>query len=307
MLDLSEAASDYDLIMIELTDCCNLDCEYCYRSKLKLKGKLISEEEFLYAVSTIKKNAAILLCGMGEQFVHPKIYDYIDILKDRSVQLVSNGTIKIDVNHLFAHNNIQSITFSVNGPTEKVMKQSCSGYKTDVLLSNLRDIHEADKCPMAINMVIGDSNIHLLKEMVDFCQDNHVGSLNLLLPTSNLLWVKNNLNEIAGVLEDVCRYVSEEEKNIQVNLPDTMYCQYNSHIVPYISAGGYVRPCCSHDKGVNVIGSIKTGDMASIIQSSKWESFVKNTDCSKCSMNRFQFPGIERLQGTAIKNERTGK
>lgn len=307
MLDLTEAASDYDLIMIELTDCCNLDCEYCYRSKLNLKGKLISEEEFLYAVSTIKKNAGILLCGMGEQFVHPKIYDYIGILKERRVQLVSNGTIKIDVNRLFEHNNIQSITFSVNGPTEKVMKVSCAAYKTDILLSNLRDIHNVNKCPMAINLVIGDSNVHLLKEMVDFCQDNHVGSLNLLLPTSNPGWVKNNIDEITGVLEDVCRYVTVEEKNVQVNLPDTMYCQYNSHIVPYISVNGCVRPCCSHDKGVNVIGSIKTGDMASIIQSSKWESFTRNTDCSKCSMNRFQFPGIERLPGTAVNTERTVK
>lgn len=287
MFDLAIAASKYNLIMIELTDRCNLDCSYCYRSKMNLTGTYLSEDKFKSILDSIDKQAAILLCGMGEQFVHPRIYDFLGIAKDRSIQLVSNGTIPIDTAKLFKYNNIQSITFSVDGPDEETMKLSCKGYRTHVLLQNLESMARAKQCQVAINFVLGEGNLDTLVKMVDFAAQHEVQALNFLLPTSNQKWVRDNFGLIADKLREAQDYAAG--KGVEVNLPDTMYCQYNGYIVPYISLKGYVRPCCSHDKGVSVVGNIFSSSMQEILSSAAWDSFKRVNHCDNCSMNKFKF------------------
>ncbi len=291
MFDLATAASDYKLIMIELTDRCNLNCSYCYRSKLNISGSLLSKEQFEQILDRIDKDAAILLCGMGEQFVHPEIYDFIAIAKERSVQLVSNGTILLDVERLFKSDNVQCITFSVDGPDEETMKQSCKGYKAEVLIKNLENMDKAKRCQVAINFVLGKDNLDTLVEMVDFAARYNVQALNFLLPTSDPKWVRDNLTVISCKLGEAMKHAAD--KAVSINLPDTMYCQYNGHIVPFISLKGYVRPCCSHDKGVSVVGNVLKSNMQDVLKSDAWTAFKNGNYCESCSMNKFKFKHLD--------------
>lgn len=289
MSDLSKTAIDYNLIMIELTNGCNLDCEYCYRSRLKLKGKMLTEEEFLFRLERIKEDTAILLCGMGEQLTHPHFYDFLKLADKHMIQLVTNGTIEINMERLSETKNIQSITFSVDGHNEKMALKSCNRYRFDVLISNLEKLRDQNDIQVAINYVISKDNLDFLLEMADFCNVYQVSSLNLLLPTTDLKWVNSNYNRIYKHLYKLKKYVEDKKYAMYVNMPDTMFCLYNGSITPYISVEGYVRPCCSHDRGVRVVGRIQNNKMEEIMNDTPWKKFIKDFDCNKCSMNQFHF------------------
>lgn len=289
MSDLSKTAIDYNLIMIELTNGCNLDCEYCYRSRLKLKGKMLTQEELLFRLGRIKEDTAILFCGMGEQLTHPQFYNFLKLAGNHRIQLVTNGTIRIDMDRLTQVKNVQSITFSVDGHDEETAQKACSRYRFDILTSNLEKLQEQKDIQIAINFVISKDNMHYLFEMADFCNQYQVSALNLLLPTTDLKWVNNNYDRIHELLSELRKYVEEKNYAMFVNLPDTMFCMYNGSITPYISVEGYVRPCCSHDRGVRVVGQIQKNSMEEIMNDTPWKTFINEFDCNKCSMNQVHF------------------
>lgn len=289
MANLSQSAMDYNLIMIELTNCCNLDCEYCYRSRMNIKGKMLSEQEFQFRLGSIKRDASILFCGMGEQLTHPEIYHFLQIAKKHKIQLVTNGTIKIDTKELEKSANVQSITFSVDGADEETVQKLCSRYKFDVLLENLEQLTSQKRISKAINYVVSDKNFDQLICMADFCEEYHVEAWNLLLSTMDLKWVKENYHEIWEKFILLKEHIHKKNYHFYLNMPDTMYCHYNGVITPYISVNGYVRPCCSHDRGVKVVGNIKTNTMQEIIDGTQWRRFVAEFDCDTCSMNQAHF------------------
>lgn len=288
---LGEFASDYELIMIELTNACNLNCEYCSRGMMNNKNIMLTEREFRARLQSIKPGVSILFCGLGEQFTHPHIYDFIAIAKDNMLQLVTNGTILIDYDRLLKNNNIQSLTFSLDGPNEDIMTLSCKNYNFNNLEKNLQGISKKEGVGVAINCVVLENNLDYLKEMLDICEKYNVHALNLILPTNNLKWVNKNLDKIEEKFKELLVY--KREYNVAINLPDTMYCKYNDYITPYISVEGYVRPCCSHDRWIHAVGNIKRESMADLINSSIWRKFKEITDCRDCSMNQYAFPKLK--------------
>ena len=125
--------------------------------------------------------------------------------------------------------------------------------------------------------------------MADFCNQYKVSALNLLLPTTDLKWVNDNYDRIHKKLYELKKYVEDNKYEMVVNMPDTMFCMYNGFVTPYISVEGYVRPCCSHDRGVRVVGQIQKNNMEEIMNGALWKTFVNEFDCNKCSMNQVHF------------------
>ena len=289
MSELSKTATDYNLIMIELTNCCNLDCEYCYRSRMNLKGRMLTGEELLFRLERIKEGVPILFCGMGEQITHPQFYELLKLASGHQIQLVTNGTIDIDVERLIALNNVYSITISVDGPDAATASKSCSHYKFDVLTRNLERLSRQKSILTAINFVLSKDNMDAVFSMADFSYKYNVSALNLLLPTTDMKWVRENYDRIYELLAKLKKYVTEQNYNLFIGMPDTMFCMFKGKITPYISVEGYVRPCCSHDRGVNVVGRIQKNTMDEIMKGKAWKAFIDEFDCNRCSMNQFHF------------------
>jgi MoaA/NifB/PqqE/SkfB family radical SAM enzyme len=250
---------------------------------------MLTQEELLFRLGRIKENTAILFCGMGEQLTHPQFYDFLELAGNHRIQLVTNGTIRIDMDRLTRAKNVQSITFSVDGHDEETAQKACSRYRFDILISNLEKLQEQKGIQISINFVISKDNVDYLFEMADFCNQYQVSALNLLLPTTDLKWVSNNYDRIHEVLSELRKYVEEKNYTMIVNLPDTMFCMYNGYIIPYISVEGYVRPCCSHNRGVRVDGQIQKNNMEEIMNDTPWKTFINEFDCDKCSMNQVRF------------------
>lgn len=81
-------------VYIEITNICNLSCEFC--PKTNRKAKWINKEEFGYVLNQVKPYTDhIYLHLMGEPCAHPKIETFLEMSHQQGlkVNLTTNGTL----------------------------------------------------------------------------------------------------------------------------------------------------------------------------------------------------------------------
>ena len=68
----------YKKIYVEITNACNLSCDFCIKNKRKLK--FMSEDEFKIILEKIKNHTEYLYFHvLGEPLMHPKINEFINL------------------------------------------------------------------------------------------------------------------------------------------------------------------------------------------------------------------------------------
>ena len=72
-------------IMFEVTNVCNLRCKMCYHKNMEGKVGFMSEELFRKAISEAKEFGVenVALYTTGEAFLHPLIFYFIKIAKEK--------------------------------------------------------------------------------------------------------------------------------------------------------------------------------------------------------------------------------
>src|SRR3989339_1546866 len=85
-------------LMIEVTNACNLSCKMCYHKNMKRKIGFMTANLFTkvidQAVALGIENVGMYT--VGEAFLHPKIFDFIKIAKQKGVKYVyvtTNGNV----------------------------------------------------------------------------------------------------------------------------------------------------------------------------------------------------------------------
>lgn len=271
-------------VMLELTDRCNLDCEYCFRSNKRTKGKILDWDKFISIVEKLDFIEVVALCGMGEQLIYPKFYEAVSYLSEnnKKVAIITNGTVPINYERLYHLGNIKSITFSVDGTDSEVIKQICSKYDISKLLNNLELGRKYPLIRKEINCVITEKNIGNVIHMVSFCKEHGIDKLNMLLPTYSMGWIKDNIEEISCLLS----HISNESihSGIEYSSPYEMYCYYQGTPIPFISLNGLVRTCCDHFNRVPRIGNILESDFKQLYDTKAYQSFQSGKYCASCNM-----------------------
>lgn len=271
-------------VMLELTDRCNLDCEYCFRSKNTPNGNVLEFEKFRSIIQKIPFAEVISFCGLGEQLLHPKFYKMIEYVKSKNkkVAIITNGTIKIDYDKLVELGNIYILTFSIDGASEDDIKKICSKYKYSELIENLqRGTHY--KCfTKAINCVLTNKNIENIQEIVDFCDKYSINKLNILLPSYNMAWITKNIEKITKKL-NIIEYKAKK-KGIIYSSPYKQYCLFNDEAIPFITTQGIIRPCCDHFNKILKIGNILEKNFEEFWNSLVYTEFREGKYCLTCKM-----------------------
>jgi MoaA/NifB/PqqE/SkfB family radical SAM enzyme len=270
--------------MLEVTNTCNLKCDYCFRSKWHIHDKEISWETFLKIKERINFAESVCLCGMGEQLLHSRFYDMIEALEDKNVLIITNGTIPINYDKLSAKGNVSSITFSVDGPSEEIMLKSCLGYKFSNLLDNLKRSRGYSSLTIGINCVISPHNLDAMPSMVRFCSEYGVKVLNLLLPTYNMRWVKRKAEQIKNTMEEV--YIVAQDHGIKIKAPGEMNCVFEKSVIPFITLSGDVRPCCDHFNRISTAGNLLKNTFEEIWDSPTYRKFKSAEYCFGCVQNQ---------------------
>ena len=81
----------YKKIYVEITNACNLSCDFCIKNKRKLK--FMSEDEFKIILEKIKNHTEYLYFHvLGEPLMHPKINEFINLASlSYKVNITTNG------------------------------------------------------------------------------------------------------------------------------------------------------------------------------------------------------------------------
>lgn len=157
-------------VELHLTDCCNLNCEWCTDKKLRqnkatLDLKVI--EELFCKLN--EHGTGITLEGGGEPTLHPYFQEIVEIGKRKGLDmgLISNGT--IDIANCI--NKLQWVRVSLDSSTKgEYMQEKGVDYFEHVLenLKRMCDVRNPEKTFVGVGYVLTTRNQKKLMELVKY-------------------------------------------------------------------------------------------------------------------------------------------
>ncbi len=284
----------YKKIYVEITNVCNLKCDFCPMTKRA--PQFMTEEAFEAIITKIKGlTNQIYLHVMGEPLLHPNLPTFLEICHTHGlkVNITTNGVLIQSVKDLL-----------LTAPALKQVNFSLSSF-------------EANKGSLALERYIKDITTFILEAQ---SKTQIVSSLRLWNLDGALTKGANTWNEqIMSYLEaDLNLDFSIKEKcmsyrsgklsnNVYVNIahkfqwPDIELTEMTDRVFCYglrdqfgILVDGTVVPCCLDSEGNIPLGNILETSIESIIDSDRAKKMVKGfTDrqvteelCKKCGFAR---------------------
>lgn len=255
-------------IYIEITNCCNLNCEFCVKTN---RGKRsLSKEEFVNILDKIKPFTKYLYFHvLGEPLLHPNINEFIEIAsKDFFVNITTNGYL---INNLRT-NKIRQINISLHSFNEKYNK-NIDEYLNDLYkfaISNCKNTY--------INFRLW-ATTEYKDTIINFLEDKFqtkiiIGSNNKL--SDNIFLNFNN------------EFIWPDNAKEEVDTNKPCYALID-HIA--ILSNGLITACCLDASGKINLGNIFTDSIEDVINSKLFQDmyngFKKSIRihplCKKCN------------------------
>lgn len=166
-------------LMIELTNACNLRCVMCYNRLMKRKKGFMDADTYKLILDNARE-IGIKMVGLyttGESFLHPQIFDFIKLAKDRGFEYVyvtTNGIVLNEerIKKIF-DSGLDSLKFSIDGTSKETYEKIRIGGNFEVLYNNIkmvREMRDALKSKLKIyaSFVLVNDNRHELNKFKEF-------------------------------------------------------------------------------------------------------------------------------------------
>ena len=261
----------YKKVYIEITNRCNLSCDFCIKNKRELKN--ISIEEFKIVLKKLKPYTKYLYFHiLGEPLLHPKINDLINLAsKDFNINITTNGYL---IDKISDNSNIRQVNISLHSFDNKY----------NIALENyLNNIFKA------IDKLIDNKTYISLRlwvktkyndEMLAYINKRYNCNINL----DNGSYKINNYLFIDTFKE----FIWPDLDNNYYNETGKCYGLID-HIG--ILVDGTIVPCCLDTKGIIKLGNIYKDSLEEVINSAKCvnmiDGFKKNQKkeelCKHCN------------------------
>lgn len=269
-------------VSIEVTTRCQLDCVYCTREKDNPKDLPLKDlkriTDHLHGVKEI------ILCGMGETFCYPHLYDAVALLKDYKITIISNGAVPIHFEELNRANNIRLIVFSIDAPTKEKMMAICGGYRFDLLERNLWELHKHPKIAGIINSTLTTDNIDEIPSIIKFAKEHHLLAVNFELPIGNEKFTRENKERIRKRIQEGTEIAKKE--GIMINPFYRISCNTNGFLVPNIRLNGELYPCCNGMNQNTCVGNVFHEDIITLWESKVVPLLQQDAYCRNCKLTR---------------------
>jgi radical SAM protein with 4Fe4S-binding SPASM domain len=171
-------ATEFDQLLICVTNRCNIVCDYCFRGYNFSKIKEISFEDFKKVADHFDQkstNQKTFQFTGGEVFVKEGIEHWFKYIHDKGfrVWLTSNGVHrKIRENKIirevFENNKTSHIRISLDGPTAEIHERFRQKNTFDKVIENIRYLVSIG-VPVSAKSVITRENIVHVEEMLELC------------------------------------------------------------------------------------------------------------------------------------------
>ncbi len=274
-------------IYIEITNICNLSCDFCPKTKRSLS--YMSVELFETILNKVRGSTDYLYFHvMGEPLLHPQIGFFLEKCHeyDYMVNLTTNGTLIDRVSdRLIGKKALRQINFSLHS-----FDSNASNYSMNTYINKIFDF---------IDLVRKEGNIKISLRLWNLSKDkkdeknsyilNRIKKQFELDDTFEDLVSKYNALKIA---EDI--YLNQAARfdwpNIELNEINTRGFCYGLRDQLAILVDGTVVPCCLDGEGIVRLGNINEDSVSEILQSSRakelYEGFsnrqVVEELCKKC-------------------------
>ena len=301
-----------ELVQIEITNICNLNCRMCVRSFIRLPNKHMNYQLFTQVIDRLVGVKKVTLTGYGEPLLHPQIIDAIMYCKKQGleVSITSNALLlkSADFRRELLSSGLDSISFSMEsiegnpeyghdnqealGPIASFIKEKKEGkgQKPFITLQTL---------------MIKDKSQDLF-DIVEWGAKNGVDKVNVARFDLNTLGdiARPDENEERRIFQQFDRYRKLYDLRIDC-FQDTVFSglagkfyKYGKGLLrldkrcvrlldfSYINIDGYIRPCCALVN--NSMGKITEKSLREIWDSKKYKTFRKNYSkvhwCKKCDV-----------------------
>ena len=223
----TELASYPICFQIESTSYCNAECimcgHYIYKNSIAkhIPMQLIENlEKYLMYAETV------ILHGVGEPFLHPRIIDIIHFYGKYDIKIVTNTNLSIlnpDILECI-RDHFSEIEVSIDGCTREIYESIRINLCFDTLLKNINLLNKfASKIPKKIAVVATRQNLHQLPDFIMFAKNNGFYAVKFSTITSNKM-TQNQVDEIQNYPETASLQLKRamilaKKYNIEIELP----------------------------------------------------------------------------------------
>jgi radical SAM protein with 4Fe4S-binding SPASM domain len=282
-------------LQIEPTILCNLECTFCINPFLPRARTSLSLEKFRRILSEVPSTTKISLVGIGESFMNKELWSIIREAKARGIEIgtTSNGTILTDkILEDLVSSDLDWLNFSIDGATKATFEKMRPGAVFEEMLANVRRVVDAfggrARPVIDIWFLSNRENIHELPDMVDLVRSLGISKLN----TQGVhYWGHPDWHERAGeanTIDDLASILRETKRRADaagvefewLNFPDpaaARSCKWPWK-GSYITADGYVTPCCENGSDPERInfGNIFEQSFGEIWNSKQYQQFRRD-------------------------------
>lgn len=265
-------------IYIEITNKCNLDCDFCIKNNRE--KKFMSLEEYQLVLSNIKPfTNYVYLHLMGEPLLHPYINEIIDLTNQNkiNVNITTNGYL---IKRITGNKNIRQINISLHSFNEKY-KLSLDEYLNNIYLS----IENMPETIVNFRLWAGTKNY-----------DNIINSLesryNKKIIPNNLGNFKLDKNVFVSIKHEF-EWPKIKEGGREILQPTSGTCLALKDHIGILSNLDVVA-CCLDSNGDINFGNLKHISLSEIIKSEKFNYIKTNLEnniktealCQNCNFYR---------------------
>ncbi|MCX7774027.1 MAG: SPASM domain-containing protein [Clostridia bacterium] len=257
-------------IYIEITNACNLQCDFCPQTRRKLE--FMSLETFRHILAEIKGHTRFLFFHVkGEPLLHPELGQFLDLCDEMGakVNITTNGTLIHKVGGmLLAKPALRQINFSLHSFDGNEGLQSKEAYIGNILAFTKEAIEKSELLIALRLWNLYENNTVNLganknRELLDSIERAYD------LPYK----IEEGILSERGIQIADRLYVNQDHL---FQWPDMTQEQDNGAGFCYglrsqaaILVDGTVVPCCLDGEGVISLGNIKTTSFAKIIESER--------------------------------------
>lgn len=177
-----------DEVYIETTNGCNIRCRFCENPALKHPRGVMAMDVFRKAVDDIAAHPRVKtvnLVGIGETFLHPRIWEMIDYAHSRGIPCHSctNGKWLATEQQLASITRLEHIHITIDGVTNDVYRISRPDTDVERIFDTVRRIlrtrrQQRSQTPhVQVRMNLFAFNRHQLFDLIGVCREMGVDSV----------------------------------------------------------------------------------------------------------------------------------
>ncbi|WP_029503049.1 radical SAM protein [Lachnoclostridium phytofermentans] len=274
-----------EVLSIEVTTRCNLNCIYCNKKNRPPESLDISEDLLKKIKKEESKFSKFIICGIGESFLYPRIYEIVKEFHNQKFCIVTNGTILIDYERLNQNNNIERIIFSIDAVDRDRINQISPNYNFEHLIENLREharytLHSKKRIHLVLNCTLNEHNKAEMLDLIDFASEFKFNTIHFSLPRGKEAYIEENQEELKLILSMAEKRAAKA--GIYFVNPFETCCIYLKWITPYISIDGDIFACAETLYINEKLGSLNNITFDNVWKTSAYQEFISGIKCKQC-------------------------